>query len=495
MSILPVTIIVLIISLSWVKIDISNLFIFIISAIFLIIGMTLFQTGSEISMMKFGEEMGRFLTNKRKIWLIVFFAFLMGVSITISEPDLMVLAQQILKDNVFVIVFTVGVGVGIFLIIALLRIVFQFPLNRLFVICYIIVFVLGIFAPKDFLPMSFDSGGVTTGPMTVPFIMALGIGMASAKVSKGSSDDSFGLVGISSIGPIMVMMIFGIVYENMVGPLVLGESSISGLHIINSNKEFLNVINSNIFKYLKEVAIALSPIIILFVIMQFSYFKEEKKQFIAVLIGFLITYCGLVLFLAGANMGFLPISNNIGFNISNSNNRWALIPVGFIFGAVIVIAEPAVHVLMHQVEEVTSGSITKKMILISLTIGVGIAVMLSMIRIIYQFSIWWFLVPGYLIAIIMSLFNSKIFVAIAFDSGGVASGPMTAAFLLPLGLGVAKAIEGLNVYEYAFGLVAFVAMTPLITIQILGSIYKIKLKNAEKDKKIDEIIYFERRDE
>lgn len=483
LSVFPIMIIGIILSLTLVKLDVANLFMFILGAIFLIIGMAFFSVGAEISLMKIGEETGKYVTRKRKIWLFIIFAFLLGFLVTIAEPDLTVLAEQS-GINKYAIIISISIGIGVFLAISVLRIIFQLKISVILIISYGIVFLLGIFVPKDFLPMSFDASGVTTGAMTVPFIIAFGFGISSSRGDRTSTDDSFGLVGIASIGPIIAIMILGIFMQNT------PNATINSLHSIDNLKQFFNVVNINIVKYLKEVLIALSPILLIYLIMNIFIFKQKKRNLISILFGFVITYIGLVLFLAGANMGFLTFGSNFGSQIAHTTYNWLLIPMGLLFGMVIVIAEPAVHVLNNQVDSITDGRITRRTMMVALAAGNGIAVSLAMVRVLTGISIWWIIIPGYILALSLTLIAPKIFTAIAFDSGGVASGPLTVAFLLPFAIGAAQGIEGANIFQDAFGLVALVSMMPLIIIQLVGLIYKIKIKAAILNDQKEEIIYF-----
>lgn len=458
---------------------------FILGAVFLIIGMSFFSVGAEISLMKIGEETGKYVTRKRKIWMFILFSFLLGFLVTIAEPDLTVLAEQS-GINKYAIIISIGVGLGVFLAISVIRIIFQLKISTIIIVSYLLVFILGIFVPKDFLPMSFDASGVTTGAMAVPFIIAFGFGISSSRGDKSSTDDSFGLVGIASIGPIIAIMILGIFMQST------PNATINNLHNINNFKEFIKVVNINILKYSKEVLIALSPILVLYLIMNVFIFKQRKRSFISILVGFIITYIGLVLFLAGANMGFLTFGSNFGSEIAKTSYSWLLIPIGFLFGMVIVIAEPAVHVLNNQVSSITDDRITRKTMMLALAAGNGIAVSLAIVRVLTGISIWWIIIPGYIIALSLTLIAPKIFTAIAFDSGGVASGPLTAAFLLPFAIGAAQGFDGANIFQDAFGLVALVSMMPLIIIQLVGLIYKKKIKISILHQEKEKIIYFKK---
>lgn len=472
-SLIPITLIILILHFTVAPIPDGTLKLFFIGSIMLILGMGLFTLGADMSMMPMGEKIGSYLTKSKKIILILASCLLIGILITVAEPDLQVLARQVPSISDFIIIWCVALGVGIFLVVAMLRTLFQIKLHYILTLLYLIVFILAAFTNKDFLSVAFDSGGVTTGPITVPFIMALGIGMATTRGDKSSEEDSFGLVALCSIGPILAVLIMGMFYDTSSGSYTQIENV-----QVNTLLEAFNLFKANIPLYCKEVALALAPIIILLILFQLFVLKLSKKYLIKVSIGILYTYLGLVLFLTGVNVGFMPAGNYIGGKIASLSYNWILIPLAMIIGYFIVSAEPAVHVLNKQVEEISGGAISRKMIQLGLSIGVSISLGLAMIRILTGLSIWYFLLPGYLIAISLSFFVPPIFTAIAFDSGGVASGPMTATFLLPFAMGACNAIGG-NILTDAFGIVAMVAMTPLITIQILGMVYKIKVNRSE----------------
>lgn len=471
-SVLPVTIIVLALCFTVAPIPSSTLMAFVIGAVLLIVGMGLFTLGAETAMFPIGERVGVHMTKSRKLWVVVLVSFVIGVVITISEPDLQVLASQVPGIPNATLVGAVALGVGIFLVIALLRILFGIRLAYLLMGFYAVVFALVIFTPGDFLAIAFDSGGVTTGPMTVPFIMALGIGVSSIRSDKHAENDSFGLVALCSIGPILAVLILSMLFHTSGGsyvpvsvPDVQDSRALWGL--------FLQAFPT----YFSEVAVCLAPIALFFLVFQVVSLRLDKRRLIKIAIGFAYTYLGLVLFLTGVNVGFMPAGNYLGQMIARLDFNWILIPIGMLIGYFIVAAEPAVHVLNKQVEEITSGAIPARAMQISLSIGVCVSIGLAMIRVLTGISILWFLVPGYVIAIALGFFVPKIFTSIAFDSGGVASGPMTATFLLPFAMGACDALGG-NIVTDAFGVVAMVAMTPLITIQILGVHYKLKLRRV-----------------
>ncbi len=490
-SVLPITIIVLLLSITVAPLTPGILTLFFFGALLLIIGMGFFTLGVDMSMIPMGEGMGVQLSRARKILIPLLVCFILGVLITVAEPDLQVLAEQVPAIPNMTLIFTVALGVGFFLVIAQLRMLLKIPISYILIFFYGVIFLLTFFAPPDFIPVSFDSGGVTTGPITVPFIMALGIGMASVRSDKNSNSDSFGLTAICSIGPILSVLILGICYhpeDSVYTPVKITELATTK----DAAMEFARALPV----YIKEVAVALIPIAVLFVIFQCIFRRFHKRQLIKIVSGFIYSYIGLVLFLTGVNVGFMPAGQYIGSAIAGSSNSWLLVPIGMVIGYFIVKAEPAVQVLTRQVEDVTNGSITQKSIEHSLSVGIAFSVGIAMLRILTGLNIMWFLVPGYLISLAMTFFVPQIFTGIAFDSGGVASGPMTTTFLLPLAMGACEAAGG-NVLTDAFGIVAMVAMTPLFTIQMLGLADNIR-KRVRKRRLIlqlkeveDSIMYFE----
>jgi hypothetical protein len=471
-SVLPITIIVTLLHLTIAPIPLHTFLLFLFGSILLIIGMAFFTLGADISMMVMGEKIGSYLTSSRKLPLVIITTFIIGVFITIAEPDLKVLARQTPAVPDMILIIAVAIGVGIFLVVSFLRILFQLKFSYILIGLYLIVFILAAFTHENFLAVAFDSGGVTTGPITVPFIMALGIGLALVRGDKTAEEDSFGLVALCSVGPIMTVLILGMFYNSSSG----NYTAISAPEV-NSLREVLLSFVHETPEYLKEVLIALLPIILFFVIFQILALHLKKRQLLKISVGVIYTFIGLVLFLTGVNVGFMPIGHLLGIKIVDGPYRWILIPLGMVIGYFIVAAEPAVHVLKQQVEDITDGNISGKSMGLSLSIGVAVSVGLAMLRVVTGLSIWYLIVPGYAIALILSFFVPSLFTSIAFDSGGVASGPMTATFLLPFAMGATEAIGG-NILTDAFGSVAMVAMTPLITIQCLGLVFKIKSKRA-----------------
>lgn len=473
-SVLPITAIVLLLALTVIPMEVGTLGLFLVGAVMLILGMGIFTLGADIAMMPMGNYVGAYISKSRKLKMMVITAFLMGVLITIAEPDLQVLAKQVAAVPSWLLIGSIALGVGFFLVISLLRVVFEISLSKLFIVCYIIVFALATLTKPEYLAVAFDSGGVTTGPISTPFILAFGVGIASVRSGKDAEDDSFGLVGLCSCGPILAVIIMGIFYPGK-------DMTVAANVILNpsTGPEILKSFTSALPHYMLEVLLAVSPIVVVFSFFQARYLKLPKGELLRIAVGLLYTFLGLVLFLTGVNVGFLPAGAYLGEAIGATSVKWLLVPLGIAMGAFVVVAEPAVHVLNNQVEAVTGGAVSKRAMTLSLSIGVGASVGLSMLRILLQFSIWWLLVPGYILALGLTFFVPKVFTAIAFDSGGVASGPMTATFMLPFAMGACAAVGG-NILTDAFGIVAMVAMTPLITIQGLGLIYAIKTRRLEK---------------
>ena len=471
-AVLPIIGLVLLLSFTIAPISPSILLCFLIGGILLIAGIVFFTLGAELAMSPMGERVGTAMTQSKKLWVVVALSFLLGFIITISEPDLQVLAQQVPAVPNLTLILAVACGVGVFLVVALLRMLFSIALPPFLVCFYAVIFILAFFVPKEFLSVAFDSGGVTTGPMTVPFIMALGVGISATRSDRHAADDSFGLVALCSIGPILAVMMLGVIYNPdsaAYTPPVIPE--------IADSKQLWNLFAVELPTYMKEIALSLLPIVLFFAVFQALILKLSGRNLTRILIGLVYTYIGLVLFLTGVNVGFMPAGNYLGQVLSGLSHPWVIVPIAMVMGYFIVKAEPAVYVLNKQVEEITDGAIPARAMGTALSAGVAISLGIAMIRVLTGISILWILIPGYTIALVISFFVPKIYTAIAFDSGGVASGPMTAAFLLPLAQGACVALGG-NIVTDAFGVVAMVAMTPLITIQVMGLYSKL----AEKKK-------------
>ena len=462
-SVLPVTLIVIILNFTpLVDLTLTEVGAFAVCSIFLILGIALFNLGADLAMTPMGEQAGTGLTRSGSMKLLLSVCFAMGVLITVAEPDLSVLASQVAGFiNGTALIVTVGVGVGIFLVLSILRMVFKKSLSSLLMFFYMFLFMLAALAvvadKSDFLALGFDSGGVTTGPITVPFIMALGVGVAGSLGGKDASENSFGLVAMCSIGPILAVMILGLCSS--------GEMS---YEVPDYSLTSLSEVPQAILDVMGEVGLALGLIVLFFAVIQIFILKLPKRKILQIAVGIVYTFVGLVVFLTAVSVGFMPIGYKMGVELAE-NHPALLIVFGFILGFVVVLAEPAVHVLNKQVETITEGTVSRRSMLLALSIGVGISIGLSMLRIVFDFNILYYLVPGYFLSLGLSFFVPKLYTAIAFDSGGVASGPLTSTFILPFAIGACVTMQGAeSVMADAFGVVAMGAMTPLITIQLLG---------------------------
>lgn len=464
-SVMPVTMIVVVLNLTpLVDFTSEEIAVFVISAVFLIIGIGLFNLGADLAMTPMGEHVGGGLSKTGNLKLLFFVCFIMGLAITIAEPDLSVLASQVSDViNGTLLIVVVGIGVGLFLTLSVIKIVFRQSLSALLMFFYLVLFaftaLVAVLGNERFLSLAFDSGGVTTGPITVPFVMALGVGIAGTLGDKNDRGNSFGLVAFCSVGPVIAVMILGATIRSDI-TYSIPDYSIQA-HL---GENFLPTLLS----VMKEVGVALALVVAFFFILQFACLKLPKSRIYQILVGIFYTFFGLVVFLTAVSVGFMPIGYKMGRELAE-NPAAVIIVVSFILGMVVVLAEPAIHVLNTQVEEVTGGMVKKTSMLIALSIGVGISIALSVIRVVFDFSILFYLIPGYCLSFALSFFVPKLYTAIAFDSGGVASGPLTSSFILPFVIGVCAVLQGESkILTDAFGLVAMVAMTPLITIQLLG---------------------------
>lgn len=482
MSVLPVAAIVLALSVILVPLDVGNMMIFLLSTVLLVFGMGMFQLGADTAMSPLGEGIGTDISKSKKTAVVLVVSFVMGLLITIAEPDLQVLSNQVPSVPNPVLIWTVAVGVGLFLVLAVVRMILKINLNVMLMIMYAAVLVLSFLVPDNFLAVAFDSGGVTTGPMTVPFIMAMGIGLSAMRGDKDASKDSFGLVALSSIGPILAVMLLGCFYAP-------DEAVTTATEIakVDTMRDVFRVFIVEIPHYAKEVFVSLMPIAGVFVVFELVRRRFHRIQVLRMSVGFVYTYIGLVLFLCGVNVGFAPIGSMLGEKIVEANFKWLIIPISMLIGYFIVKAEPAIQILNHQVQTVTKGAISGKSMNTCLSIGVSVSIGLSVLRILTGLPIHYIIIPGYVIALVMSRFVPDIFVGIAFDSGGVASGPMTSTFLLPFCIGTCTAIGG-NLMTDAFGVVALVALTPLIAVQIMGISYKFKLAKQLKASPVEEML-------
>ena len=472
-SVLPISIIVLLLHITIAPLPLGTLMLFITGTILLIFGMSLFTMGVDMAIMPMGELIGSKLVEPRKLWILIAGSFLLGISVTVAEPDLQVLVKQVPAIPDFTLIAAVAFGVAVFLVIALLRILFQIKITYILIASYTLAFIMAFLSAPDYLAVSFDSGGVTTGPITVPFILALGAGVSAVRSEKSAEEESFGLCGICSIGPILAVLILGKFYNSSGG-----NYGFTTPENVDNLLELIKLYGNGLVMFFKEDALALLPTVAIFFVLQFVKLRLPKSQLIKIILGVIYTLFGLTIFLTGVNIGFMPAGTFLGRIMGALPYNWVLIPLSIVLGFFVVMAEPAVHVLTKQVEEITGGAISKKMMMAGLSLGVAIALALAMIRIMTKISIWYFLFPGYVLSLVLTFFVPKIFTAIAFDSGGVASGTMAAAFILPFAIGVSESTGG-NAMRDAFGIVAMVAMMPLVTVQIMGVLYNIKLKRMQ----------------
>ena len=438
-------------------------------SVLFIIGLGLFLVGADIGVLPVGQKVGSTLTGKRNLALMLAVGFVVGFIITVAEPDVQVLAAQVISVAPVVepmaLVCFIAAGVGFFVAVAMGRIIFQLSLKTLLFLCYIAVFACAWFTPDLFVGIGFDAGGATTGPMTVPFIMALGVGVAAVRGGGHAGDDSFGFVGLASVGPILAVLILGL-FASPEAPAAEAAAEAAQLGIF---AHFLHLLP----EVIHEVAMALGPLALLFLIFRIFLIKLSRRQTLRMVLGLIYTFIGVVLFFLGVKGGFMPAGDVLGGLLSQPENRFLLIPVALVLGAVVVCAEPAVWILTEQVQQVSGGAIRRGLMLGALSAGVSLAVGIAMFRVTTGTSLWYFLIPGYAAAMLAMRFCPRMFTAIAFDSGGVASGPMASTFILAFMLGVSKGVGGDPAVD-AFGCIAMIAMTPLIAIQLLGIIYSRK---------------------
>lgn len=469
-SVLPITVIVALLCFAFIPMDSGLMLSFLVGAGMLVLGMGLFTLGAEMSMSRIGNLIGAGMTKTRRLWLIVVLSLALGAAVTVAEPDLQVLATYVPGIDKGALVAAVSLGVGAFLALCMLRILFSISLRLLLILFYALVFGLACFTEPGLLSIAFDSGGVTTGPMTVPFIMALGVGVASIRSDENAREDSFGLVALCSIGPILAVMVLSFIYGAGEGDSAITAAG-SMATTVDIGLDYLTAMPHQLL----EVAQALLPIALIFFFFQIFSLKLQTRPLMRIIIGFGYTYLGLVLFMTGVNVGFSPLGYALGEQLSQGIFKYILPFIAMLMGWYIINAEPAVHILNKQVEELSAGAISQKAMGICLSVAISLAYGIAMLRVISGISIMWFLVPGYLLALGLCFFVPRSFTAIAFDSGGVASGPLTATFMLPLAMGACEAMGG-NTMTDAFGLVALVALMPLISVQAMGGIYTLRTR-------------------
>lgn len=452
-----------------------------------VVGQTIFLVGLDVSILPIGKHVGSSLVRFKKAYIIIFFGLFFGFLATIAEPALAVLARQthmiINGVNETLFIWIMGAGIGVFVGFAMYRIMKNINIKIVFAVLYLLIFIMVIFVPQEFIALSFDGSGATTGDVSVPFILALGIGVSATMSKNKTNDDVFGIIGLASVGPILALFAYGIILKAVNG----GVIPPAGIYDPGAAESLISIIINNI----GGVALALFPVVLVFLPFQFLLIKLPKKEFLRMLAGTLTVYIGLLVFLSGIDFGFAFAGKYIGEIFLEASRpgwfKWLLLIIGFILGMSITLSEPAVTVLGEQLEDITNGHIKKITIRMTLAIGIGFAALLFMVKILTQINILWFLVPLYIIALIMMVFSSRLFVGLAFDSGGVSGGALTSAFLTPLTLGVAQAVAASggaagadSILINGFGIIAFISVTPMIAVQSLGIIYDRKMKKVEK---------------
>lgn len=470
----------------------------IVGYICVIIGQALFIVGLDTSILPIGRIVGGSFAKYNNLFFILTFGFVFGLLATVSEPALSVLAKQIdgimpiVSSTIFIWITGTGIGIGV--AIALLRIVKNINIKIVFAFLYVLTFVVVFFSPNEFISLAFDGSGATTGDVSVPFILALGLGISATFSKDKTNDDSLGIIGISSVGPIIVVLLYGIVLKCINGGSLPPENA----YAMSTTNTFLDIFCGNI----ADVALAVLPILIISTPFLLFMLKIPFKSFFRLVSGVIPVYLGLLIFLSGIDFGFGFVGQYIGKIFFDETRpeyfKWVLLLVGFILGAAITISEPAVTVLGDQIEELTNGHIKRMSIRITLAIGIGFASLLSILKILTAINILYFLVPLYVVALIMMIFTPKLFVGLAFDSGGVTGGALTSAFLTPLTLSIASSVADTNgsamsILTNGFGIISFISVTPLIAIQALGIIYNIRLKFAspeDSDETFDELECF-----
>jgi hypothetical protein len=484
-SVLPITILVLVLNFTVSPMDNILIIRFLIGSLFVVIGLTIFLLGVDIGVTPLGGLTGSSLAKTNKLWIVLIVGLILGFFISIAEPGLLVLANQVnlvTSGQIpgIMILIVVSIGLAMMLALGLLRIVFNISLHKVLIILYLVIFGLTLFASQEFLAISFDASGATTGILAVPFVLSLSAGISKLKKdSRASEKDSFGLVAIASTGAIMSVLLLGIFSKT--NEFTAGLNS--GISDSNSIiRPFIDIIPN----YLTESFMAILPLLVILLVLQNLSFKLKKKELRKLLTGFVFAFIGLFVFLIGVNAGFMDVGTTIGNNLALLDNKAYIIIIGLVLGIVTILAEPAVYVLTQQIEDVTSGYVKRKAVLIPLAIGVGFAVALSVIRILVPgIQLWHYLLPGYIISLSMMFFIPKLFVGIAFDAGGVATGPVTATFILAFIQGAANAFEGADLLADGFGMIAMVAMIPIITLEVLGLVYAVKSKAKGLEKRND----------
>ncbi len=472
-AVLPIVLIILLLHATVAPMPTGTLMLMIVGGGLLIVGLTLFSLGTDMAMMPMGEHIGSALIRSRNLTLLICSCFIFGFIVTVAEPDLQIMTKQVPSLPDWGLVVGVGAGVGIFLVLAVLRILFRLKLAYMLMVCYAATFLVGLVS-SDYLAVAFDASAVTTGPVTVPFLLAMGVGIAATIGGHGTENDNFGFCGLCSIGPILTVLIMGFFYNAQSTGYLFETPSTVG-----NTAQLLGLFSIGFAHSFREVLMVVVPIVGIFSIYQVTHLRLSRTELVKLGVGLLYLMAGLTIFLTGVNRGFMPAGKFLGATMGALSFNWILVPICLLVGGCVVAAEPAVHVLTRQVEAITSGAISRRMMLLGMAFGVGLALSLSMLRMMLDISIWWIMVPGYLLALALTYCVPDMFVGIGFDSGGVAAGAMSAAFVLPFTIGVCEALGG-NIMTDAFGVVGIIAMMPPITVQTMGFVYGLMLKREQR---------------
>jgi len=479
-SVLPITVIVLVLHFTISPLDSAMLYAFLLGSALVVIGLTVFLFGIDQGLEPIGHGIGNTLARSTGYAVLITICLVLGFFISYAEPDLHILAGQV--DSVTsgqfgrtLMVVVVSIGIGVMMTLGLLRILRGIRLKYVFTAAYGLILVLSLFSSADFIAIAFDASGATTGAITVPFMLALAAGISALKKdTKAGEADSFGLVGISSAGAILGVLITGLFFgiDKLSGTLT--EETIA-------SSSLLDVYGSKLLPLVRESFMSLLPIIIVYILFQVFSFKQKKNRVIDITRGLIITFLGLVVFLLGVNGGFMAVGTRIGIELASLDSNLPVLIVALLLGLTTVLAEPAVHVLTNQVEDVTGGSVNRILVLIFLSVAVGLSIFMSALRILIpNVQLWMYLLPGFGIAVILAYFVPDLFVGMAFDAGGVASGPMTATFSLAFVQGIAAQVPSADLVADGFGMIAIVAMMPIIAIELLGALYQAKIRKASK---------------
>lgn len=477
-SVLPITILVIILHFTMAPLPGIEFPRFLFGALLIVLGLAIFLFGVDIGITPIGKYLGKEIARSNSLKFVLVMGLILGFFISIAEPDLIILANQVseVTDGAIpssVLLIVVSVGIAFMMTTGLFRIVYRYPLRNIFFGIYSLIFLLAIFSSNDLFAIAFDASGSTTGALTVPFMLSLATGVASLNHdSKSAEIDSFGLVGVASSGAILGVLILG---------LFTGDSGITGTLSVDADaySSWLVPFIDTLPHLAIETVLSIAPILIIFIVYNLFIAKRKMQttDFKRAMLGLLYLYVGLVLFLTGVNAGFLNVGRQLGMTIAGMESKLPVLFIGLLLGLVVILAEPAVYVLTHQIEDVTNGSVKRSVVLVFLSVGVGLAVFLSVIRVLIpDILLWHYLVPGYIIAIALSFRVPNLFVGMAFDAGGVASGPMTATFILAFIQGVAEITPHSNVLLDGFGMIAMVAMMPILSLQLLGAIYQHRSK-------------------